>query len=482
VPVRSRRPGDRRPPQRRSSAASRAYRTPVQKRLAKTTDHGRPVIVPPAAFAPALRGGGWGPFAEWFDRMNRSALATLDVSIEFGNGSEGTTVQLVPGGRAGAVPLRSGQTGQVVGGLLVEPRFGWPGVGQVLAETGWHALPEFPSLPLVPGSGREVPPWVLAGPVLARLAALLRTLRRGYQQNEAVLGQPRGRILWDRYRAESLSRGHWDRIPCRFPDLAADPSLRRHIRWATDRIHRDLLLVGGRDPIALRMASLAAHLLEQLADVTAQKPRRDELQRRLGHGRALSDALQRGIEALGWIVDERGLGGGRQSDGLAWSLPLDRLWESYVESWTRREAAMIGATVKVARLGETVFRLDWSDATHRSLGHLAPDIVLRRGRSVQIVDAKYKAHLVELDEHGWYRFAAETREAHRADLHQVLAYAGLFEADDITATLVYPLRRSTWEALHERGRDVSRADLLSGGRTLRLELRGLPFGRATSRG
>jgi 5-methylcytosine-specific restriction endonuclease McrBC regulatory subunit McrC len=191
--------------------------------------------------------------------------------------------------------------------------------------------------------------------------------------------------------------------------------------------------------------------------------------------------LQRGIEALGWIVDERGLGGGRQSDGLAWSLPLDGLWESYVESWARREAAKTGATVKVARLGETVFRLDWSEATHRSLGHLAPDIVVCRGRSVQIIDAKYKAHLVELDEHGWRRFAEETREAHRADLHQVLAYAGLFEADDVTATLVYPLRHSTWEALRDRERDVSRADLLSGGRTLRLELRGLPFGHRAAR-
>ena len=481
MPARRRRSGGQRPPQRRPSAVARAYQAPQQKGLLKAKDHGPPVTVQSSAFSRVQRGGGWGSFAESFERINRAALAALDVSIEFGSGPEGVTVRLVPGGRTGAVPLRSGQTGHIVGGFLVEPRFGWQGVGQILAETGWHALPEFPSLPLVPGSAREVPPWVLAGPVLARLAALLRALKRSYHESEAVLSQPRGRILWDRYRAESLSRGQWHRIPCRFPDLAADPVLRRHIRWATDRIHRDLLLVGGRDRIALSLAGLAAQLLEQLTDVTAQKPRRDELQRRLGQGRGLGEALQRGIEALGWIVDERGLGGGRQSDGLAWSLPLDRLWESYVESWARREAAKVGATVKVARLNETIFRLDWSDATHRSLGHLAPDIVIRRGRSVQIIDAKYKAHLVELDEQGWRRFAEETREAHRADLHQVLAYAGLFEADDITATLVYPLRHATWEALSDRGRDVSRAELLSGGRTLHLELRGLPFGRPAGR-
>jgi putative restriction endonuclease len=40
----------------------------------------------------------------------------------------------------------------------------------------------------------------------------------------------------------------------------------------------------------------------------------------------------------------------------------------------------------------------------------------------------------------------------------------------------YPLRHSTWEALHERKRDRARAELFHGKRCIRLELRGLPFG------
>ncbi len=71
---------------------------------------------------------------------------------------------------------------------------------------------------------------------------------------------------------------------------------------------------------------------------------------------------------------------------------------------------------------------------------MMPDIVVQRGRSVHIVDAKYKAHLAELDEAGWHRFAEETREQHRADLHQVLAYAALYDFEEVTTTLVYPLR------------------------------------------
>jgi 5-methylcytosine-specific restriction endonuclease McrBC regulatory subunit McrC len=294
---------------------------------------------------------------------------------------------------------------------------------------------------------------------------------------EEVLLKPRGRIIWTRYLGHSLVRGDWHHLPCRFPDLATDPLLRRYIRWALERLHRDLLATGGSDSLALSLASLAIRLIELLVDVTPLMPRREELDRRMVGSRILGETLRRGIEAIAWIVDERGLGGGSERDGLAWVLPLGRLWESYVESVYRHEVANTGGEVRVGRLGETVFPLNWSDPTHRTLGHLVPDIVIRRGRFVQVVDAKYKAHLAEVDETGWWRFEEETREAHRADLHQILAYASLYEAEEVTATLVYPLRRSTYTALRERHHDRSFAELLHGGRRVRLELRGLPFGR-----
>lgn len=439
-------------------------------------DHGPPVVIPPDAFAPAQRGGGWGPFAETFVRFNTTALAALGVQVQFSGETNGPTLRLVPGSRSGAVPLRSPYTGNVVGGFVTRPRFGWPGVGHVLSEIGWQAAPEFLELPLVPGSGREVPPWVLAGPVLSRLEALLRTARRGYREVEEILRHPRGRVVWHRYRNESLVRGDWSKLPCRFPDLNFDPSLRRQVRWALERIDRELRAAGGTDPIARALASVAGRLIEALADVVPLAPRAAELRRQLDKTGFLPSAVLKGIEALSWIVEERGLGGGREQDGLAWVLPLERLWESYVESVIRREAATVGGEVKVGRLGQTVFPVEWSDPTHRSMGHLVPDIVVRRGRSVQIVDAKYKAHFAELDESGWHRFSEEAGESHRADLHQILAYAALFDAEVVTATLIYPLRRITWEALRLRRRDTARADLLHGGRHIRLELRGLPFG------
>ena len=163
-------------------------------------------------------------------------------------------------------------------------------------------------------------------------------------------------------------------------------------------------------------------------------------------------------------------------DGLAWSLPLDRLWEDYVGSLIADEVRITGGTLRVARRGETVTPLHWSDPAHRSLGHLAPDLVVSRGTSVRIIDAKYKSHFAEIDEQGWRQMADEIRDRHRADLHQVLAYSALFDAPEITATLAYPLRRDTWASLHARGLDRSSADLYQGSRHVTLELWGLPFG------
>lgn len=448
----------------------------TQKPLLTAVDHGRPVTVNPGIFSPPQRGGGWGSFSEIFLRMNEASLSALDVVGDLAPASEGVSVRLTPGGRAGAVPLRSAQTGKVAGGLVVQPRFGWAGIGHVLEEIGWYTAPEFLEAPLVPGSGREVPPWVLAGPVIARLAEMIHSTRRGYSQTQAVLRRPRGRILWDRYRRESLARGLWNRLPCQFPELGSDSYLRRVIRWTLERVHRDLVRVGSGDRISTDLAELAMRLIEGLSDVPAVMPLHSDLAHLSHGGHLMENVMRRGLEAINWIVDERGLGGGRELDGLAWQLPLDRLWETYVEAVIRREAAMTGGEVRVGRLGQTIFPLHWSDPTHRTLGHLVPDIVIRRSRTIHVVDAKYKAHLAELDEAGWHRFADEQREAHRADLHQVLAYSSLYDADEITATLVYPLHQATWKALSGRGRDVSRAELLHGGRRLTLELRGLPFG------
>ena len=460
----------------RRSWSSHAFRPPEAKPLFHGTDYGLPVSVNPIHFAPSQRDRGWGAFVDGFVRVNESALAKLDCRVDVASGPEGAVIRIKPGGHAGAVPLRSAQTQSVVGGLVIRPRFEWAGVGRVLRETGWAAMPEFLDLPLVPGSGREIPPWVIAGPVISRLAELLRTAKRGYVDKVERIKYPRGRILWAEYASQQLPAGQWDTLPCCYSDLSTDLRLRRWIRWGLERLRTDLASVGGRDLLAMNLAHEAARLLTLIPE-SPLFPTRRELELRIGRRDILSDpAVSRGLQALGWLVDERGLGGGRELDGLAWTLKLDRVWELYVAAYVSGLAREGGGRLDFGHKGQTVFPLQWTDRSLRSLGHLAPDLVLRRHDEVQIFDAKYKSHFAEMDEAGWMRMADEIRESHRADLHQALAYAALFDAPKITTTLVYPLRPKTFAALRSRRRDVARADLFHGGRQLTLELQGLPFG------
>jgi 5-methylcytosine-specific restriction endonuclease McrBC regulatory subunit McrC len=238
---------------------------------------------------------------------------------------------------------------------------------------------------------------------------------------------------------------------------------------------QELLLVAGDDRLALGLRVDAARLLERLSDVPPVYPRPELIRRIAGGDPVLERSVRAGLEAIGWVRDERGLGGGREMDGLAWALPLERLWEDHVAAIVQDRVRQEGGVMRVGRRGETVTPLHWSDPSHRSLGHLVPDVIVTRANSVWIIDAKYKAHLAEIDESGWRRMADDIRHSHRADVHQALAYSALFDAPEVTATLAYPLREETWKGLRQRGLNRSVADIYAGDRHVRLELWGLPF-------
>ena len=114
-----------------------------------------------------------------FIERNRSTLSQVGAAIE--QEYDGSRVDLVirTGTNIGAVPLISPTTGRADYGLVVKPRFDWPGIGPMLAEMGWRVVPSTLPLPLLPRSDRKIPPWVLSSIVLFRLQALLTNWSAG---------------------------------------------------------------------------------------------------------------------------------------------------------------------------------------------------------------------------------------------------------------------------------------------------------------
>jgi len=474
-------PSSRRP--RRASARNWVRRaenplrkTPNSLPLLAVSDNGPPLVINPTLFIAGNREPGWGPFLSSFIECNREAFSQVDVDCEISGGRNGAQLQLRPGQCVGAIPIRSPTNGKVSGGLIIHPRFGWSGVGTVLSAIGWGFGPKFLELPFVPGSGRQIPPWVLAGPVLARLKSLLKNLKPGFEEKVEIRNHPRGSVQWNRYIRRQLTCGKWHQLPCKFSELGVDSNLRRAIRWTLEVIQKDLNKCSSGDRISFVLSSLVLRLLDHLQDVVAKKPFKAELDTFFGSSLSGGPAFREGITAMGWIVDERGLGGGQDYDGLSWVLQLDSLWERYVEQQKREEAALTGGQVLAGRLGETTVPIPWNIRSHQALGHLVPDIIVKTKDGIEIIDAKYKSHFAALDAEGWRRFSDDTKDSLRADIHQVLAYASVFESSiKTTATLVYPVTQTLYDELKVLSQDIVAAKIPVGTRLKELRLQAMPF-------
>lgn len=448
---------------------------PQEHQLLVLDDQGAPKSIKPSDFGIGGRDRSWNAQAQNFISANLPQLHALSVEPELVPHRDGIDLRLRPSGVVGAVPLLAPDTRKITGGLLVRPRFGWDGIGPLLERVGWSAQPRILDLPMVPGSAREVPPWVLAGPVLDRLAALLKELRRGFRMQEAVRESPRGQILWGRYVTQQITRGTYHQLPCRYPDLGPDIVLRGHLRWGIEVVQRSLGPYSVSDAIARHLAERARVLLLDLQDTPARAPDHRSLNLHKRGTGLLSQALSLGLEALGWIVDERGLAGRSQSDGLAWAMPMYAVFERWVEHVFRTWASGFGGSIRSGHTRQTNVPIQWLRPGYRSLTGLVPDLVVHHGTRIYVIDAKYKGHFQELDETRWTALADELRQEHRHDVHQVLAYAALFEAPEVISVLVYPMHHATWQRLAAQRRTVARALLSAGGRPVMLAVLGLPM-------
>jgi hypothetical protein len=147
---------------------------------------------------------------------------------------------LRPSGRIGAVPLVAPASRKVAAGVLVSPRFRWSALGEVLSGVAFSVAPTLGGGALVPGSAREVPSWLIAGPVVRRLETLVARRRDTFIPRTENRATPRGRVDWGAWAQRQVPVGRWTSLPCEFSDLADDPDLMAAVRWTLARLVDDL--------------------------------------------------------------------------------------------------------------------------------------------------------------------------------------------------------------------------------------------------
>lgn len=405
---------------------------------------------------------------------NRRLLALLEASAEIEFDGAEPVLHLTTGTRVGAIPLVSPLTSRYDSALVVHPRFPWPGLGPVLAETGWRVVPQPLGLPLLKRSARKAPRWVLAVMVLGRLEALLKGLERRFEMVEEVRRAPRGRVRWSEYAQRRLARAGFLEVPCVFADLREDRELRSAVRYCLELEIRSLETQREHGPFVPSLIAWAERLRTAVQDAPPRAPSPSMLDAWLRRPMR-SPSFQEGVQAIEWTIEERGLAGLSDLEGLPWSLPMEQFFEAWVEAILAHVARRTGAILKTGRLRETLVPIRWEPAHTGTQTALIPDHWLEWPWGTLIVDAKYKRHWEEPDWRDHSDWSETLREDHRRDLLQVLAYAGLASGERVIACLVYPCRPETWQSLAARGRLFLKAQVPAQGRSVRLWLTAVPM-------
>jgi len=407
-------------------------------------------------------------------RANDSYLKALNLAVVFSSRPDEVEIRLKANGVIGAVPLRAPDTHNIIGGIVVHPRFGWNSIGSLFSSIGWSASPEILSFPLVPGSAQEIPAWVIAGPAVAQLELLLRYSGPRFREITEVRRNPRGQIQWQKYCTDQAARGNFHLLPCAFSDLTADEQLRRYIKWALEKISCELDAVSHGDLFAHRLWERVQTIIMTLSSIRPLLPDHrslDSMQRTL---RQQTNKIDLGIEAIKWVLDERGLAGSSDLDGLSWRVRMHELFEQWVETLVRHWARGFGGRVLSGRKFESLSAIRWERHGVDSLSSLVPDVIVQGANETFVFDAKYKGFLDEVDELRWHETSNLMRDEHRHDLHQVLAYSSLYGSDKITVVLVYPLLLDTWKQLNHRGISMSKGLVGGPDRQVSVALVGVP--------
>jgi hypothetical protein len=284
-------------------------------------------------------------------------------------------------------------------------------------------------------------------------------------------------VRWADYATKSLPTASFLSIPCTFPDLRDDRFLKGAIRHAVERQLRALETQKEHGAFVHRLIEFGQQLLRRVQMIPVYVPSattlRGWLQRPLRAEQFIS-----GLQAIEWTIEERGLAGVSDLEGVPWVMPMDRFFEVWVETVLRVVAQRTGAQMKVGRNRETTHPINWNPSYLGSQKSLAPDIWLEWDSATLIIDAKYKRHWEELQQHSWWRVAEEIQEQHRNDLLQVLAYANLARTSNVIVCLVYPCSAENWTSLRERGRLIYRAELAVGSRAVHIWLTAVPMATA----
>lgn len=148
--------------------------------------------------------------------------------------------------------------------------------------------------------------------------------RKQATKKEATLRAPKGQVGWAEYATRGMARGRFLEVPCRYSDLRDDRRMKGAIRYAVEKQLRSLETQREQGSFVHRLMALGEEILYAVRDVAAVEPTAREMDGWL-HRPLRKESWVEGLQAIDWTVEERGLAGLSDLDGMPWTLPISSM-------------------------------------------------------------------------------------------------------------------------------------------------------------
>lgn len=352
-----------------------------------------------------------------FQRLNHEALTFLDIDVHL-SGENDDSIILTPGPYVGMAPIRSVSDGMLFGTISVKSQY-QDKLNEILPLLGKTFTPEFePSMQL----GQEAQ---IDAPILMECLNYMRlfkeSLKKPWQRfsvEEMAEKRPNGGTDWVRYVQESYNPEMALVFHNRNNLLTTDHTEWRKLTYVLqlclDQLHKYALqhnCSGILDLSTLNMLERYVQIQPQMAVIEFSPRKSDPI-----HIQVLKEKANLILKC-------------KTNLRCAWRVNFAEFFERYCQHICTVAARMSGAVIETnPKINIGGYRPSWT------LRYLEPDIVLRRGTETFVLDAKYKNHLLYTN----VKNTDEIKEEFRRDLHQIMAYTGLYGGANLRAAIIYP--------------------------------------------
>lgn len=242
-----------------------------------------------------------------------------------------------------------------------------------------------------------------------------------FLSEHVVIEEFKGAINWEKY-STNLLKQEANKIPTRVTKRSSLSDTYKEINYVFELV-KNQMVPQIKDPLARnQIRNLITVVKFNIQDCTPKRVHHFQINYKDSiTTKAIKEAANKVLQ--------------RNNSSMAWRLDLAKLFELFVSQIFRTVLSSYGAATQFNPKFQKG-KIEGNISYKWVQNHLEPDFVGVLNEHVIIVDAKFKNHL----SYG-HKPNEVHKETHRADLHQILAYASFFKKKKVIPILCYPSKK-----------------------------------------